>query len=43
VEERINRHFGVQRPTRTEIGEFAADIPLTAGTPPKPPVERANP
>jgi diadenylate cyclase len=43
VEERINRHFGVQRPTRTEIGEFAADIPLTAGAPPKPPVERANP
>ena len=29
VEERINRHFGVHRPTTSKIDEFAADIPLT--------------
>ena len=28
VVERINRHFGVQRPTPMHIDEFAADIPL---------------
>ena len=28
VLERINRHFGVQRPTSMRIDEFAADIPL---------------
>jgi diadenylate cyclase len=28
VLERINRHFGVQRPTPMHIDEFAADIPL---------------
>src|SRR5215470_18577782 len=40
AEERIQRHFGVQRPTSSEIGEFPADIPLTAGDEPKPPAER---
>lgn len=29
VLERINRHFGVQRPTPMHIDEFAADIPLS--------------
>jgi diadenylate cyclase len=28
VSERINRHFGVRRPTPMQIDEFAADIPL---------------
>lgn len=28
LSERINRHFGVQRPTPMHIDEFAADIPL---------------
>jgi diadenylate cyclase len=28
VSERINRHFGVRRPTHMHIDEFAADIPL---------------
>src|SRR5580658_8909466 len=28
VSERINRHFGVRRPTLMHIDEFAADIPL---------------
>jgi len=40
AEERIKRHFGVQRPTTTEIGEFPADIPLTPDSGIKPPVER---
>jgi len=31
VVERIQRHFGVQRPTPLEIDEFPADIPLTPG------------
>jgi len=42
VEERINRHFGVRRPTSSQIGEFPADIPLTAGSAVKP-QERVNP
>jgi diadenylate cyclase len=42
VEERINRHFGVQRPTTSQIEEFPADIPLTSGDSPKPPAERVN-
>jgi diadenylate cyclase len=42
AEERVQRHFGVQRPTSSEIGEFPADIPLTAGDEPKPPAERVN-
>ena len=42
VQERINRHFGVQRPTTSQIGEFPADIPLTPGSPEKPPAERVN-
>ena len=29
LDERINRHFGVERPTTVKIDEFAADIPLT--------------
>ncbi|MCU1235253.1 MAG: hypothetical protein JWP63_3220 [Candidatus Solibacter sp.] len=28
VVERINRHFGVERPSTTQIDDFAADIPL---------------
>ena len=36
VDERINRHFGVTRPTATKIDEFAADIPLTGTVPPTP-------
>jgi diadenylate cyclase len=43
VEERINRHFGVQRPISSQIGEFPADIPLTAASGTKPPTERVNP
>jgi diadenylate cyclase len=42
VQERINRHFGVKRPTTSQIGEFPADIPLTPGDTTKPPVERVN-
>src|ERR1043165_7964942 len=42
VEERINRHFAVQRPTSSQIGEFPADIPLTSGHESKPPAERVN-
>jgi hypothetical protein len=29
VDERINRHFGVDRPATVTIDEYAADIPLT--------------
>jgi diadenylate cyclase len=36
VAERINRHFGVQRPTTMQIEEFPADIPLAADGGPKP-------
>jgi diadenylate cyclase len=32
VVERINRHFGVQRPTTMHIEEFPADIPLASDT-----------
>ncbi len=42
VEERINRHFGVKRPTTSQIEEFPADIPLSTGDAPKPPAERVN-
>src|ERR1051326_8220978 len=42
VEERINRHFEVKRPTTSQIEEFPADIPLSGGDTPKPPVERVN-
>ena len=28
VVERINRHFGVQRPTTSHMEEYPADIPL---------------
>jgi len=31
VDERINRHFGVDRPATVTIDEYAADIPLTPG------------
>jgi diadenylate cyclase len=38
VSERINRHFGVQRPTPIHIDEFPADVPLASrivsGSPP---------
>jgi diadenylate cyclase len=47
VAERINRHFGVERPTPTHIGEFAADIPLAHEGGPQPregrPAERVQP
>jgi len=36
VDERINRHFGVTRPTAAKIDEYAADIPLTGTVPPTP-------
>ena len=36
VDERINRHFGVERPTTVQIDEYAADIPLTQGGAPQP-------
>ncbi len=36
VVERINRHFGVQRPTPLHIDEFAADIPLSPASPEQP-------
>ena len=36
VVERINRHFGVERPS-AQIEDFAADIPLHTETPRKPP------
>jgi diadenylate cyclase len=42
VEERINRHFEVKRPTTSQIEEFPADIPLTPDNSQKPPVERVN-
>ena len=29
IAERVNRHFGIQRPTPMHIDEFAADIPLS--------------
>jgi diadenylate cyclase len=34
VAERINRHFGVQRPTLSPIDEFPADVPLAPEPPP---------
>jgi diadenylate cyclase len=43
VSERINRHFGVERPTTAQIEEFPADIPLTAHSGSKQPAERVNP
>ncbi len=43
VVERINRHFGVQRPAGVPIDEFPADIPLAHDHPPQEPrSERAN-
>jgi diadenylate cyclase len=42
VVDRINRHFGVQRPTSTPMEEFAADIPLTPAATGKAPSERVN-
>lgn len=45
VVERINRHFGVHRPTLMHIDEFPADIPLAAETAPEPhetPSEKVN-
>jgi diadenylate cyclase len=43
VVERINRHFGVARPSSAQIEDFAADIPLHTETPRKPPTERVHP
>ncbi len=42
VVDRINRHFGVQRPGTAPVEEFAADIPLTPATPRKPASERID-
>ena len=43
VVDRINRHFGVQRPAGVPIDEFPADIPLAHDHPPQEPrSERAN-
>jgi diadenylate cyclase len=42
VEEFINRHFGVQRPTTAPTEELAGDIPLHTDTR-KPPSERVHP
>jgi len=46
VMERINRHFGVERPSPMQIDEFAADIPLTpdkdSGSTTIPPAQRVN-
>jgi diadenylate cyclase len=42
VVERINQHFGVQRPAAAQIEDFAGDIPLTTETG-KPPAERVHP
>jgi diadenylate cyclase len=39
VEERINRHFGVERPTLSPIDEFPADVPLA----PEPPAVETHP
>ncbi len=33
VAERINRHFGVERPTLSPIDEYAADVPLASEPP----------
>jgi diadenylate cyclase len=33
VRERINRHFGVERPALSPVDEYAADIPLTTERP----------
>src|SRR5260370_36418153 len=41
-EERINRPFGVQRPTTSQIGEFPAHIPLTSRHTHKRPWDRVN-
>jgi diadenylate cyclase len=43
VVERINQHFGVQRPAASQLGDFAGDIPLTTEAPRKPPAERVHP
>jgi diadenylate cyclase len=43
VVERINRHFGVKRPTTPQVEDFAADIPLHTEAPRKPPSERVHP
>ncbi|MDR3699250.1 MAG: diadenylate cyclase CdaA [Candidatus Sulfopaludibacter sp.] len=43
VVDRINRHFGVQRPAGVPIDDFPADIPLAQDHPPQEPrSERAN-
>ncbi len=43
VVDRINRHFGVQRPAGVPIDEFPADIPLAHDHPPQEPrSDRAN-
>ena len=42
VVDRINRHFGVQRPSTAPVEEFAADIPLTPAATRKPASERVD-
>src|ERR1039458_958732 len=43
VVDRINRHFGVQRPSTAPVVELAADIPLSPAATRKPPSERVTP
>jgi diadenylate cyclase len=43
LEERVNSHFGVERPASAQIEDFAADIPLSTENTRKPPSERVHP
>ena len=43
LEERINSHFGVERPSPAQIEDFAADIPLSTESTRKPASERIHP
>ena len=42
LEERINAHFGATRPVTPQL-DYAGDIPLSTGAPPKSPSERVHP
>jgi diadenylate cyclase len=43
LEERVNSHFGVERPATAQIEDYAADIPLSTETTRKAPSERVHP
>jgi len=43
LEERVNSHFGVERPATAQIEDYAADIPLSTETTRKTPSERVHP